>query len=79
MSSSQTAAPGGRSPFFDFSNMKGDLFGGLTACSALEAAVERHTHWFHMQQHSERTFFQRLPELCTDRTRYYERLQELRR
>ncbi|KCZ85421.1 low affinity sulfate transporter [Hyphomonas adhaerens MHS-3] len=31
MSSSQTAAPGGRSPFFDFSNMKGDLFGGLTA------------------------------------------------
>ena len=31
MSSSQTAAPGGRSPFFDLSNMRGDLFGGLTA------------------------------------------------
>jgi len=31
MSSSQTAAPGGRSPFFDLSNLKGDLFGGLTA------------------------------------------------
>jgi SulP family sulfate permease len=31
MSSSKTAAPGGRSPFFDLSNMRGDLFGGLTA------------------------------------------------
>ena len=31
MSSSQTTTPGGRSPFFDLSNMRGDLFGGLTA------------------------------------------------
>lgn len=31
MSSSQTAAPSGRGPFFDLSNLKGDLFGGLTA------------------------------------------------
>ena len=31
MSTPQTAAPSGRGPFFDTSNLKGDLFGGLTA------------------------------------------------
>lgn len=31
MSSSQTAAPSGRGAFLDFSNLRGDLFGGLTA------------------------------------------------
>ena len=31
MSTPQTAVPAGRGPFFDLSNLKGDLFGGLTA------------------------------------------------
>ncbi|HPE48983.1 MAG TPA: SulP family inorganic anion transporter, partial [Hyphomonas sp.] len=31
MSQTQTAAPSGRGPYFDLSNLRGDLFGGLTA------------------------------------------------
>ncbi|WP_321490861.1 SulP family inorganic anion transporter [uncultured Hyphomonas sp.] len=31
MSTPKTAAPSGRGPFFDTSNLRGDLFGGLTA------------------------------------------------
>ena len=57
----------------------GTLFGGLTACSTLEAAVSRHTHWFHIQQHAERTFVKQLPELCkVGGANYYAKLQQLR-
>ena len=58
------------------------LVAGLTACAALEAAVQTHVKYFWKQQDAERAFVRSLPGVCaatSDDHHYYFALHALRR